>query len=177
MPFKNVAEMVATLTAVYHDDNQGTKAREELRNLKYNPRDKTIDIHQFIGRVNSLADKANIAKADYKTVLFEHIPANLNPQLLGDSKDPLISYETFANKVADSALSQARAWEERQEYRKKRQVQKDIHPENKQGKKNFNKTPEDKGPSREELKKDGKCFLCQKEGHIARKCPGKLKRP
>jgi len=94
MPSKNVAEMVATLAAFYHDNNQGTKAREELRNLKYNPRDKTIDIHKFIGRVNSLVDKASIAKADRKSVLFEHIPANVNPQLLGDPSFPTRAPQT-----------------------------------------------------------------------------------
>ena len=42
MPFKNAAEMVATLSAVFHDDNQGSKAREELRKLKYNPRARAV---------------------------------------------------------------------------------------------------------------------------------------
>ena len=79
MPFRNAAEMVATLSAVYHDDNQGSKAREELRKLEYDQTDKNMDIHQFIGLVNSLSDKANISKDDRKIVLYEHIPATINP--------------------------------------------------------------------------------------------------
>src|SRR3981081_159679 len=53
-PFKNTPEMIATLTAVYHDDNQGSKVREKLRTLEYDLADKTMDIHQCIGTVTSL---------------------------------------------------------------------------------------------------------------------------
>jgi len=115
IPFKNAAEMVATLSAVYHDENQGTKAREELRKLKYDPADKDMDIHQFIGKVNSLADKAGIAKAERKIVLYEHIPADLDLRLLRDSKDVTMSYENFAGAVADAALAKQRAYDERLE--------------------------------------------------------------
>lgn len=108
----------------------------------FDPRDKTTDIHQFIGEVNSLADKANVDKKDRKTVLFEHVPANLNQQLLGDSKD-----------TATSALRID-----------KPQTKEHI------------KAVEVRIPAREDLKRDGKCFLCQKEGHIARNCPEKLNR-
>src|SRR3982075_3527160 len=103
IPFKNMSEMIMTLSAVYHDDNHGSKAREKLRTLEYNVADKEMDIHQFIRTVNSLADKAGIAKAKRKTVLFEHIPADLDIRLLRDSKDPTISYEDFAGVVADIA--------------------------------------------------------------------------
>ena len=71
--------------------------------LEYNVADREIDIHQFIGTVNSLADKASIANAECKTMLFEHIPADLNIRLLRDSKDPTISYKDFAGIVADIA--------------------------------------------------------------------------
>ena len=188
MPFRNAAEMIATLEAVYHDNNQGSKAREELRHLKYDPADKNMDIHKFIGRVNSLADKANIAKEDRKMVLYEHIPAYINPQLLGDSKDFLISYESFAGKVADSALAQQRAFEERREKkgfkdngrdseRKKSRSQRRDHSVSKKTKDNFtagsSEGTEMADRVKEELKKEGKCFLCRKEGHIAKKCPDK----
>jgi hypothetical protein len=115
IPFKNTAEMIATLSAVYHDDNQGSKAREKLRKLKYDPADKEIDIHQFIGKVNSLADKAGIAKAERKIVLYEHIPADLDLRLPRDSKDATISYEDFAGAVADAADAKQRACDERLE--------------------------------------------------------------
>jgi hypothetical protein len=72
IPFKNTAEIIATLSAVYHDHNQGSKARKKLRKLKYDNADKDMDIHQFIGKVNSLADKAGIAEAERKIVLYEH---------------------------------------------------------------------------------------------------------
>src|SRR4030081_1968733 len=113
IPFKNTSEMIATLSAVYHDDNQSSKAREKLRTLEYNVAEKEMDIHQFIGTVNSLADKAGIAKAERKTVLFEHIPADLDIRLLRNSKDPTISYEDFAGAVADAAEAKQRTYDKR----------------------------------------------------------------
>src|ERR1700716_708924 len=102
IPFKNTFVMIMLLSAVYYDDNQGSKAREKLCMLEYNITDKEMDIHQFIGTVNSLADKAGITKAERKTVLFEHIPADLNLCLLRDSKNPTISYEDFTGAVANA---------------------------------------------------------------------------
>jgi hypothetical protein len=87
----------------------------ELRKLKYDPADKDMDIHQFIGKVNSLADKAGIAKAERKIVLYEHIPADLDLRLPRDSKDATISYEDFAGAVADAADAKQRACDERLE--------------------------------------------------------------
>ena len=190
MPFSSAAEMVATLAAVYHDDNQASKAREELRHLKFSLSDKSTDIHQFIGKVNSLADKANIAKTERKLVLYEHIPANLNPQLLSLSKDPNISYETFAGEVANSALAQQRAWEELRENRKKREERRErsASAERKQRRRENRRHSQEaknqtrtqtidapKSPSRENAKlvTEGRCFLCKEAGHLARNCPQK----
>jgi hypothetical protein len=113
IPFKNTSEMIATLATVYHDDNQGSKAHEKLCILEYNVADKEMDIYQFIGTVNSLADIASIAKAVRKTVLFKYIPADLDIHLLRDSKDPTISYEDFAGVVANAAKAKHRAYDKR----------------------------------------------------------------
>lgn len=114
IPFSGTAEMIATLAAIYHDNNQASKAREELNKMMYDPADKKIDIHQFIGKINSLADKANIPEDDRKSTLQEHVPASLSPDLLTKSKDPSISYEIYCSIVGDVALNQQRAYRERQ---------------------------------------------------------------
>jgi hypothetical protein len=183
IPFKNTSEMIATLSAVYYDDNQGSKAREKLRTLEYNVADKEMDIHQFIGTVNSLADKAGIAKAERKTVLFEHIPADLDLRLLRDSKDPNISYEDFAGAVADAAEAKQRAYDKRVE---KKQANRNQSPASQSTRQARRRSPRREGPVEaksttfdgtlpvsERKKVDGKCFLCQKEGHMARHCPQK----
>jgi len=89
---------------VYYDDNQASKAKAELAKLRYNPNNKSLDIYQFIGKVNSLANKAGFPKRKRKSVLYKHIPADLDFRLLKDSKDPFISYEDFAVSVADAAV-------------------------------------------------------------------------
>lgn len=33
-PFTSASEMIAILSAIYHDDNQSTQARDELKDLK-----------------------------------------------------------------------------------------------------------------------------------------------
>src|ERR1700716_1686192 len=189
IPFKNTSEMIATLSAVYHDDNQGSKAREKLRTLEYNVADKEMDIHQFIGTVNSLADKAGITKAERKTVLFEHIPADLDLRLLRDSKDPNISYEDFAGAVADAAEAKQRAYNKRVE-KKQAHRNRNQSPASQSTRQARRRSPRRGGPveaksttfdgtlpvserKKVELKVDGKCFLCQKEGHMARHYPQK----
>jgi elongation factor P--beta-lysine ligase len=97
--FKNPTEMIMTLAAVYHNDNQGSKVREKFRMLEYDLADKIMDIYQFICTVNSLANIAGITKAKCKPMLFEHIPADFVLRLLHDSKDPTISYDDFAGRV------------------------------------------------------------------------------
>jgi hypothetical protein len=62
-----------------------------------------MNIYQFIGTVNSLVNRAGIAIAERKTILFKPIPTDLDLYLLHNSKDPTISYEDFAGVVADVA--------------------------------------------------------------------------
>lgn len=106
IPFKNTAEIIATFLAVYYNDNQGSRTRAELSKMIYDPADKEMDIYQFIGKVNSLADKANIAKKERKVTLQEYVPTYLGNDLLTKSKDPDISYETYCSIVADAVLNQ-----------------------------------------------------------------------
>ena len=59
-PFRRIAKIIITLSAVYYNSNQAINAREKLRKLIYKPGNKDINIYQFTGKINSLCDKANI---------------------------------------------------------------------------------------------------------------------
>lgn len=175
-PFKNVAEMIATLGAVYHDNNQAGNARAELSKMMY-VGEKQMNISQFISRIGTLADRANIALSERKTILFEHIPPTLNAQLLTDSKDPKISYEIFCDRVTDAAKVREMAFAVREE-RKKAQGRRSPSPKYTKVVKDVKDHRETKvrvqpttDAVHEELKKQGLCFICKKGGHIAKDCP------
>jgi hypothetical protein len=178
-PFSGTAEMVATLAAVYHDANQGTKARQELAKLMYDPADKT-DIHVFVGKVNTLADRANIPKSERKTLLYEHIPAKLNTQLFDDAQNPDLSYEKFVNKVANAALAHQRAYEEA--VKRKQEKKSRVSPEPRRPRERGREPKKESGSKpketpvlsekeKKELMDEGRCFFCKKSGHQARRCP------
>lgn len=115
-PFSCVAEMVQVLEAPYHDPNQASTARHQLRQHKFRP--GKMNVHWFISEFNYLAQKGGIPKKDWKTTIWEQIPKDLDNSLLRHSKDPAISYENFCSMVADAAYSNQLAFEERQEARK-----------------------------------------------------------
>lgn len=60
-PFSRVTEMIQTLKAIYHNPNQASTTRIELAKMMFKPR-QTANIHRFISRFNSLAQKAKIPK-------------------------------------------------------------------------------------------------------------------
>ncbi|CAJ2506471.1 Uu.00g006010.m01.CDS01 [Anthostomella pinea] len=121
-----------------------------------------MDIHQFIRKVNSLADKAGIDKDLRKTTLYEHIPADLDTRLLKNSKDSRISYEDFTASVADIAVARHRAQEERKE-RKLTRLETTTVP--------VKETPSLSEKEKNALMDAGLYFLCKKPGHQSRHCP------
>lgn len=190
IPFKSTAEMVATLSAVYHDAHQSARARAKLATMMYDPADKEMDIHQFIGEVNSLADKAGVPKDQRKVTLQEHVPAYLGNELFTRAIEPDVSYEAYCATVAGAALNQQRAFQERRAF--KQQTKRDRSPQEPPRRRSFRRTDRSKDkqePRREAsdqprqdknltspdekdaLKGAGLCFVCKKAGHLARDCP------
>lgn len=112
--FRCVAEMVQVLSASYHDPNRTSAARQKLASMRFKLGDS---IHKFIADFNATVQEANVAPADFKMTLWEHIPASLDPRLLRDSKDSTVSYEDFCSLIADAAFSNQKAFEDRKRNR------------------------------------------------------------
>lgn len=185
-PFSGVAEMIATLAAVYHDDNQVIKAQETLKTMMFDPANKEVDIHMFIGQLNKVADQAEISHDNRarKDTLLQHIPAWLDNRLLSDVKNPDVSYETFTNLVANAAVQQQRGYAERKKRDANRpktsgssgQPIKRNWPKALESNKDKIKVPGLKklSPAEEEAHREKRlCFLCHKSGHMARECSDK----
>jgi Zinc knuckle len=186
-PFSNAAEMISTIQAVYHDENQASKARDELSKMLFDPNDKEMDIYQFIAQINGLADTANVRPEERKSVLYEHIPAKLNPQLLTEAKNPNCSYEAFSALVADSAMAQQRANDQYRAIREKgrakgrRYIASGKRTTSPSKDKRQRSAERQSVPSsqmaqlskddRAKLAKENRCFVCQRVGHRARECP------
>jgi hypothetical protein len=58
-PFSCLAEMIQVLAAAFHDKNIASKARAELSKTFYK-NGKDVDIHRFLAKFGSLAQKAGI---------------------------------------------------------------------------------------------------------------------
>jgi hypothetical protein len=177
-PFTSVAEMIQVLETAYYDRTQGVAARSELARMKFTP-SKDANIHQFLNRFNLLAQRANVAQNELKSTLWEHLPAHWDSRLLGDSRNPEISYEKFCGEVANAAYVNQRAYEERQA--------KQAH----RAKGSQTGTPQTRKPTKvsarpgriltEAEKKvhwdAGTCFICGKSGHKSMECPSRTPRP
>ncbi|RYP57385.1 hypothetical protein DL770_010682 [Monosporascus sp. CRB-9-2] len=157
-------------------------AREIFRTFIFKP-GKDQDIYDFIFEFNAFVQKAKITEDEWKQVLWEHIPPNLDLRFLEDSRDPDVIYEKFYNRVVTTAYSNQLAYKKRQQERKPRLYDLD-------GPKDKNKKPRSSGnpgksktsgntgkPLLEAEKKvyweAGTCFNCGKTGYKAGDCPDK----
>ncbi|RYO76498.1 hypothetical protein DL764_010292 [Monosporascus ibericus] len=110
-------------------------------NLGYDRKEKARanDPVKFSGDKTKFdAWKAKIAEDEWKQVLWEHIPPNLDLRLFEDSRDSNVTYEKFCNRVAIAAYSNQLAYEKRQQERKPRPYDPDN---NRPRDKNKNKKP------------------------------------
>jgi hypothetical protein len=194
-PFSCVAEMVQVLETTYHDPNQASAARNELRNHLYRP--GKMKIQWFISRFNTLAQQGGIPKKDWKVTLWEHLPKSLDNSLLRYSKDQSITYETFCSIVADAAYSDQLAYEERnRSYRtqpngyqqarksspgkvteKKPKENQTIvmnqERETTKATRDIRKTRALTETEKEAHRRAGTCYYCGERGHRVLECPKK----
>ena len=191
LPFSCLAEMIQVLEATYHNPNQSSTARLEIQKLMFK---RGGDIHAFISKFNGLAFQAKLPKEEFKMLLWEHIPANLDNALLRYAKDPAIAYELFCSHIADAAYSDNRGYTQRQSWRT---TERSTSPQNHRSTYTPHRRPSTpelrpsmptstslgRALTSDEKREHGRsgsktptCFTCGKQGHFSNECPDKDKR-
>lgn len=177
-PYASVREMLAHLEVTYGDPHGSTTAYRTLNRLRFDI--KKDDINDFISRVNTLADKADVRKTGRKAMLFNCMPQGFDTmgQLQLHSDDSEVSYERFTRFLTAAVLAKKEAYE----YQQQRNVAKSSSPpRHRSGRSERSKTRP--APvfdvkklidmTREEARNKGACYGCGMTGHLKAECPNK----
>lgn len=171
------------LKTIYDDPNRVTTAKHQFRQLYMKTSDK---FHDFLSEFLYLAAEAGVSEDDWKDELYTKLTTKLQELCISSS----ISGGTF--QEFSSAVSQIASRLEVINHRTQKNrtftPNKDTNKEASRSGITVKKDPalsQSTSPTasragssgRDQLMKEGRCFHCQEQGHLARDCPTKAASP
>lgn len=164
--YADVDELMNHLAEIFEDPNRREAARQEYETLKQKPKDEFPD---FLAEYARLAEEADIPTQDRKRGLYHKLTWKLQDRVTAYAIDPNLTYLDFIRRCQDTASMLSI---------NSKNNPLPIRGVNKEKDKD---KPTGSGPPRSrldptehaQLLKEGKCFICKKEGHRSRDCPDK----
>ncbi|KAJ5666162.1 uncharacterized protein N7477_008610 [Penicillium maclennaniae] len=172
-PYKTVKDVFDHLEGVFHDPNQKQIARDEYYNLKMGPKQ---DFTDFLAEFTYLAEESGQPKDLRKRDLYRKLPTLLQNQVMISAGDDS-TLDQFIRKcqIASRLIAQQVASRSGSS-RRGRDVNPSSNKNSGQSQENplAQKNPAGTDTARKAtLMKEGRCFICEEQGHISRNCPKK----
>ncbi|MGH2639347.1 MAG: C2HC-type zinc finger protein, partial [Rhabdochlamydiaceae bacterium] len=166
-------EVFSHLKEIYEDSNKLENSKKAFRKLYMSNSD---DYHEFSTKFLHLSGEAQVSKEDYKSEFRSKLSLDMKRMVAvgyRQAKD-FKEFQEMCNDAAQTLKDEAAITAVKNRFKKK-----DTKDESNTKKNdNSNKTPKPAAPAagglvvneKEKLKKEGRCFKCKAQGHMARDC-------
>ncbi|KAJ5139114.1 uncharacterized protein N7515_000202 [Penicillium bovifimosum] len=184
-PYKDYGDILAHMKTVFSNPNHAAEARAKYQRLTMKPRDQFTS---FLADFMELANEANIHVDNRKVDLYEKLPPLLQSQMLGDSCEDEVSFETFKDRCIRRSHAIALAQQSKTTTATGRGRSNPVSSSTGVGSSSSNTKVKTENPTsstyvpmsateRATLMKEGRCFGCKEHGHMTRDCPKNTSKP
>ena len=182
-PYTDSKDMLNHLRTIYDDLNRVTTAKHQFRQLYMKTSDK---FHDFLSEFLYLAAEAGVAEDDWKDELYNKLTTKLQELCIFSSIHES-TFQEFSSAVSQTA-SRLEVINHRTQKNRTFTPNKDTNKgANRSGttvkkepalsQSTSNTAPRADGAGRDQMMKEGRCFHCQEQGHLARDCPTRTASP
>lgn len=172
--YKTVQDVFDHLEGVFHDPNQKQVARDEYLALKMEPKQ---DFTDFLAEFTYFAEESEQPEGLRKRDLYRKLPLLLQNQVMIDAGDESTTLDQFIRKCQIASRLIAQQVANRVGNRGRSGANANANaPTSKTGgqEAQAQKDPTRNDPAKKaSLMKEGRCFICEEQGHISRNCPKK----
>lgn len=173
-PYEDMEDMLDHLEGVFGDPNKKAQAREQYTNLTMNPKD---DFGDFLAEFVRLAEEAEQPVQLRKQDLYKKLPRLLQNQVMRWVNKESTSFDKFARNCQDSAMLINLQVPFKPRGRSTTTFTETLPPTASSS--SLVKREKTAAPTsdRATYMKEGRCFNCGEQGHVARNCTKEKKKP
>lgn len=181
-PFSDAADIFEHLKTIFQDPNRVLNAKGKLRRLFMKASDKFYD---FLSEFIYLAQESCLAESEWKEELYHKLHVSLQRLVIRESNDSSINFKEFTTICTQTAnrLELINLNEQRFRNRAPNPVSGNTSksaPNGEPARATARKPattlrPQTVLTERAQLMKEGECFYCKEQGHLAAYCPIKAR--